>query len=131
MTFFSSSGLRALIQNAWWKKKQHKRFLQMRLVIFFFYLQRLRACWEPGQGINVNAGDGARSPLGALALSGAGVNLRAGARTEDDEREQRARYHLHAEWVQRKNKSPKRSPKTDVYLCNPMLPLVCTTTPNV
>lgn len=69
---------------------------------FYAYLQRLRACWEPGQSINVNAGDGARSPLGALALGGAGVNLRAGAHTEDDERQQRARYHLHAGWLQRK-----------------------------
>lgn len=88
-------------------KKQHKRFLQMRLVVWFYfffyaYLQRLRACWEPGQSINVNAGDGARSPLGALALGGAGVNLRAGAHTEDDERQQRARYHLHVGWLQRK-----------------------------
>lgn len=96
---------------------------------FYAYLQSLRACWEPGQTINVNAGDGARSPLGALALGGAGVNLRAGAHTEDDERQQRARYHLHAGWLQRKNKSHKRSPRTDVYLCEPVLPLVRTTTP--
>lgn len=81
------------------KKTTQTLFKDAPRYFFYAYLQRLRACWEPGQSINVNAGDGARSPLGALALGGAGVNLRAGAHTEDDERQQRARYHLHAGWL--------------------------------
>ena len=61
------------------------------------YLQYFRACWEPGQNINVKAGDGARSPLGALAdCRAGGSSLRGAAGGEEDERQQRARYQLHA-----------------------------------
>lgn len=64
------------------------------------YLQRLRAHREPGQNINVDAGDGSAPPLGALAHGGARVVRlrRCGARTLAEERQQRARYHLHC-WL--------------------------------
>lgn len=83
-----------------------KRFYRR---VLFAYLQYFRACWEPGQNINVKAVDGVRPPLGALADSRAGVSsLRGTADGEDDERQQRACYHLHAGSAQGRCKiSPK------------------------
>lgn len=76
------------------KKKQQKHFYRC---VLYAYLQCLRACWEPGQNINVKAGDCVSSPLRALADSRAGVSLRHGADREADERKQRTCYHhLHA-----------------------------------
>lgn len=68
--------------------KCRKRFYRC---VLLAYLQYFRVCREPGQNINVKAGDGARSPLGALADSGAGVSsLRGAADGEEDERQKRA-----------------------------------------
>lgn len=64
--------------------------------VLYAYLQCLRACWKPGENINVKAGDCVSLPLRALADSRAGVSLRRGADREGDERKQRACYHLHA-----------------------------------
>lgn len=85
----------------------HEALLQMPFL--FAYLQYLRACWEPGENINVKAGDGVSSPLGALADSRAGVSsLRGAADGEEDDRQQRASYHLHAGSAQCRCKiSPK------------------------
>lgn len=79
--------------------------------VLFAYLQHFSACWEPGQNINGKAGDGVWSPLGALADSRAGVSsLRGAADGEDDERKQRACYHLHAGSAQCRCKNiPKMS----------------------
>lgn len=48
------------------------------------YLQRLRARREPGQNIDVDAGDGLAPPLGTLAHGGAGIDRlwRRGARMQ-------------------------------------------------
>lgn len=62
----------------------------------YAYLQCLRACWKPGENINVNAGDGVTLPFRALADSRAGVILRRSADRQSDERKQGACYHLHA-----------------------------------
>jgi len=45
-----------------------------------FYSQRLRAGGEPGQSRDVEARDGERLPLGALADGGAGRGLRPAGR---------------------------------------------------
>lgn len=74
-------------------EQQQKRFYRCALNA---YLQCLRACWEPGQNINVKAGDCVSSPLCALADNRAGVSLRHGADREAHERKQRTCYHLHA-----------------------------------
>lgn len=65
-----------------------------------YYSQNLRARREPGQNINVDTGDGAAHPLAALAHGRAGIDSlrRSGAGTQAEERQQRARYHLHC-WI--------------------------------
>lgn len=97
-----SRGLGALLKCTALEKKKEKQLHCLHRCLptsFFFnaYLQRLRARREPGQNINFEAGDGSAPPLGALAHGGAGIDRirRSGARTQADERQQRARYHLH------------------------------------
>lgn len=83
------------------KERKNSSIAFHRCLLFFFFLsgysQRLRARREPGQNINVDAGDGSAPPLGALAHGGAGIDRlrRSGARTQAEERPQRACYHLH------------------------------------
>lgn len=77
------------------KKQKQQDYFHRR--VLNAYLQRLRARWEPGENINVKAGDSESLPLGALADGRAGVSLRCSADREGDERKQCARYHLHAE----------------------------------
>lgn len=77
--------------------------LDILLLLFFlnaYYSQNLRARREPGQNINVDTGDGAAHPLAALAHGRAGIDSlrRSGAGTQAEERQQRARYHLHC-WI--------------------------------
>lgn len=78
------------------KKQKQQDYFHRR--VLNAYLQRLRARWEPGENINVKAGDSESLPLGALADGRAGVSLRCSADREGDERKQCARYHLHADW---------------------------------
>lgn len=92
------------------KRKIHQNRFYRR--VLYAYLQSLRACWKPGENINVIAGDYVSLPLRALADSRAGVSLRHGADREGDERKQRTCYHLHAgAGVKNKNNNKKKIPR--------------------
>lgn len=89
------------------EKNSTNAFHRCAWILFFFffllnayYSQNLRARREPGQNINVDTGDGAAHPLAALAHGRAGIDSlrRSGAGTQAEERQQRARYHLHC-WI--------------------------------